>query len=314
MQDSFGRNIDYARISLTDRCNYRCVYCMPECGVEKKTHNDILSLEDTFKIICALKDLGVKKFRFTGGEPLVRKGAVDLIEKTAALDGVKTALTTNGVYLPECVDKLYDLKLNGLNVSIDTLDKDKYKIISGGGNLDDALNGLESAITAGINNIKINAVLMKGVNDDAIEEFATFGKEKGARVRFIELMPFSNGNSYEKYGISADEVIRRYNLKKVDIEEYTKNTEYYAFDDGKIVGFIRPISHKFCSECNRIRLTADGKLLLCLHRNIEVDLRDCLDDYDALKDRIIQAIKNKPESHNLDEGNLQSRSMNAIGG
>lgn len=287
---------------------------MPECGVEKKTHSDILSLEDTFKIICALKDLGVKKFRFTGGEPLVRKGAVDLIEKTAALDGVKTALTTNGVYLPKYVDKLYDLKLNGLNVSIDTLDKDKYKIISGGGNLDDAMKGLESAINAGIQNIKINAVLMKGVNDDAIEEFATFGKEKGARVRFIELMPFSNGNSYEKYGISADEVINRYNLKKIDLEEYTKNTEYYAFDNGKIVGFIRPISHKFCSECNRIRLTADGKLLLCLHRNIEVDLKDCLDDYDALKDRIKQAIMKKPESHNLDAGNLQSRSMNAIGG
>ncbi|MCQ2603178.1 MAG: GTP 3',8-cyclase MoaA [Clostridia bacterium] len=314
MQDNFGRNIDYARISLTDRCNYRCVYCMPECGVEKKTHNDILSLEDTFKIICGLKDLGIKKFRFTGGEPLVRKGAVDLIEKTAALEGVKTALTTNGVFVPICAQKLSEIGLQGLNISIDTLDKEKYKIISGGGNLEDALKGLESAINAGIENIKINAVLMKGVNDDDIEKFAKFGKEKGARVRFIELMPFSNGNSFEKYGISADEVINRYNLKKVDIEEYTKNTEYYAFDDGKIVGFIRPISHKFCSECNRIRLTADGKLLLCLHRNIEVDLRDCLDDYDALKDRIKEAILNKPEGHNLDAGNLQSRSMNAIGG
>jgi len=314
MVDSFGRNIEYARISLTDRCNYRCLYCMPNCGIEKKSHSDILSLEDTYKIIEALKDLGIVKVRFTGGEPLVIKGALDIIEKTSKFSGLSTYITTNGVYLSDFAYKLVDCGISGLNISIDSLDEDKYKFVTNGGELSTVLEGIEKVKKAGIENIKVNAVLLKGINDDSILEFAKFGKDNHIEVRFIELMPFSHGDSYIKYGINSAEVISKYNLTKINQKQFTNNTEYYLTEDGNEIGFIRPISSKFCSMCNRIRITADGKMLLCLHQNIEIDLKDSLYDMDALKEKIKLGIMQKPLGHDLDKGNLQNRSMNAIGG
>jgi len=314
MLDDFNRQIEYARISLTDRCNYRCIYCMPECGIEKKSHSDIISLEDTYKIILALKELGIKKFRFTGGEPLVRKGAVDLINTVSKMDGITTYITTNGVMLSSFANCLASNGLSGVNISIDTLSADKYKQVTGGGKLIDALNGLNSAKEAGIKDIKVNAVLMKDFNDDEIELFATFGKDNNVRVRYIELMPFAYGNAYKTYGLSADSVISKYNLIKKETTEFTNNAEYYVFPNGNEVGFIRPLSNKFCSKCNRIRITSDGKLLLCLHKQIEVDLKDSLNDFDKLVETIKKGIMLKPAGHELCEGNLQERPMNSIGG
>jgi len=316
MIDGCNREINYARISLTDKCNFRCLYCMPECGIEKKEHSEIISLEDMFTVIKVLSELGIKKVRFTGGEPLVRKGAIDLIERVhEELPSIENiSITTNGVFLPSYIDRLKKVNLSSVNISIDSFNEDDYRKITRGGNLKDALEGLKCAKEANIDKIKLNAVLLKGINDDKIKDFADFGRENNVEVRFIELMPFSYGNSYDEYGISASEVIENNQLTKIEKLTFTNNTEYYTFKDGTQIGFIRPLSHKFCEYCNRIRITADGKMLLCLHRTEEIDLKGNFDRLDALKYMIREGIINKPKCHNLTAGEYQNRYMNRIGG
>ncbi|MBR4800560.1 MAG: GTP 3',8-cyclase MoaA [Clostridia bacterium] len=308
MKDTFQREITYLRVSLTDLCNYRCRYCMKERGVEKKSHADLLTLEETFDVISAFKSLGGKKVRFTGGEPLVRRGAVSLIERVGRELDLEIGLTTNGVYLPEHIDRLKDV-VSLVNVSIDTLDRDKYRFITMDGNLDDAIAGLVAA-KKNVDNVKVNAVLMRGINDDSVKEFADFASDMGVTLRFIELMPFAENNAYDKFGISATEVIDRYGLTLV---ETVGNAEYYSFADGKRVGFIRPLSNKFCAECNRLRLTSDGKLLPCLHGEGEIDVKPYLKDGNV-EDAIKEAISQKPFCHNIDGGKMQTRRMNYIGG
>ncbi|MBQ3755179.1 MAG: GTP 3',8-cyclase MoaA [Clostridia bacterium] len=308
MKDAFEREIDYLRVSLTDLCNYRCKYCMKEGGVEKKSHADMLTLEEVFDVISAFKSLGGKKVRFTGGEPLVRKGAVSLIERVGRELDVEIGLTTNGVYLPENIDRLKDV-VSLVNVSIDTLDKDKYRFVTMGGNLDDALAGLKAA-RDNVKNVKVNAVLMRGINDESVKEFADFANSMGVTLRFIELMPFAENNAYAQYGISATEIIERYGLRHV---ETIGNAEYYAFADGKKVGFIRPLSNKFCKDCNRLRLTSDGKLLPCLHGEGEIDVKPYLKD-GKVQEALLQAVASKPFCHNIDSGKMQTRKMNYIGG
>ena len=308
MKDNFQREISYLRVSLTDLCNYRCRYCMKESGVEKKSHADLLTLEETFDVISAFKSLGGKKVRFTGGEPLVRKGAVSLIERVGNELDFEIGLTTNGVYLTEHIDRLKDV-VSLVNVSIDTLDVDKYRFVTMGGNLSDALAGLEAA-KKNIENVKVNAVLMRGINDNSIKEFADFAANNGVTLRFIELMPFAENNAYEKYGISATEVIDKYGLTLV---ETIGNAEYYAFEDGRRVGFIRPLSKKFCADCNRLRLTSDGKLLPCLHGEGEIDVKPYIKSGNV-EDAIRLAISQKPFCHHIDGGKMQTRHMNYIGG
>ena len=315
MLDSFGREIDYLRISITDRCNFRCVYCMPEEGIVKKEHSDILSFEGILRIVKALSKYGIKKVRVTGGEPMVRKGCLSFINQLGSILGINdVCLTTNGFYLKDAEQELKHNKIDMLNVSLDTLDKNTFAQITRGGDLDKVLQGLDTAVKCGIKNIKINAVLMRGVNDNAIREFAEFGKAHNFKIRFIEIMPFSVNNSYEKYGITADEIIAKYNLIRTPEKDYSNNIETYAFEDELEVGFIRPISKKFCEKCNRLRLTADGKLLLCLHGSAYIDLKDVLDDENKLNEAIESAFKNKPREHNIDLGQIQKRDMNRIGG
>lgn len=308
MKDTFSREISYLRVSLTDLCNYRCKYCMKEGGVEKKSHADMLTLEETFDVIAAFKSLGGKKVRFTGGEPLVRKGAAKLIERVGRELDVEVGLTTNGVYLPAHIDELKDV-VSLINVSIDTLDRDKYRFVTMGGNLDDALAGLTAAKN-NVKTVKVNAVLMRGINDEDVKEFADFADDMGVTLRFIELMPFAENSAYEKYGISATEVIDRYDLQ---FEETVGNAEYYSFADGKRVGFIRPLSNKFCADCNRLRLTSDGKLLPCLHGEGEIDVKPYL-KAGNVEEAIKLAITQKPFCHNIDGGKMQTRKMNYIGG
>ena len=315
MLDGFGRNIDYLRVSITDRCNFRCLYCMPEEGVPKKDHNDILSFEQMESIIEVLAELGIKKIRVTGGEPLVRKGCVDFIDKISKIKGIEqVCLTTNGFYIDSHKEELKNTRLDLLNISLDSLNEDKFKIITRCGDIKEVLSGIETAREIGVKNIKINAVLMKGINDDEIREFAEFGKEKNVKIRFIEIMPFSVCNSYEKYGISADEIIKKYDLIRTPDKDYSNNVETYKFKDGLEVGFIRPISNKFCPACNRIRLTAEGKLLLCLHGTAYIDLKDKLGDKEAIKNAILEGILKKPKEHGIDLGVIQNREMNSIGG
>ena len=307
MKDSFGREIDYLRVSLTDRCNYRCVYCMKETGVEKKSHSDILTLEETYSIIEAFVALGGKKVRFTGGEPLVRKNAISLIERVGKLSLDKMSLTTNGVYLPEYADRLKEAGISAVNISIDSIDEDKYRFVTVGGNLNDALNGLKKAKE--LFDVKINAVLMKGINDD-VRPFAEFAADNGVLLRFIELMPFAENDSYQKYGVPATEIIEK---KHLSLSETVGNTDYYAFDDGIKVGFIRPLSHKFCGGCNRLRLTSDGKILPCLHGDAEIDIKPYLKS-GSVTEGLLKAISIKPACHKMDGGIWQTRKMNYIGG
>ena len=233
MRDGFGREIDYLRASLTDLCNLRCIYCMNGGGVEKKAHSDILTLEDVFSVISAFVDTGGKKVRFTGGEPLVRRNAISLIERTGKLGLERLGITTNGIYLPEYAERLCDAGVNAVNISIDSIEPDKYRRITVTGELEDALKGLDVAVKT-FKNVKINAVLMRGVNDD-IRLFAEFAAERGAMLRYIELMPFACNDSYKHYGVSAVEVIEKYGLRPI---ECVGNTDVYAFEDGLRVGFI----------------------------------------------------------------------------
>lgn len=310
MTDKFGRQIDYMRVSLTDRCNYRCVYCMGNEGIEKKSHDDILSLERIFDVIRAFVNVGGKKIRFTGGEPFVRKGAADLIRKTkSAFPDCTVAITTNGVLLPAYIEEIKN-SVDAINISIDSLDPDVYARVTRGGRLSDALDGLRVAKENTFAEIKINAVLMKDVNDGEVRAFADFGRERGVRVRFIETMPFRDNASLKKYMISSEKIIGEYGLA---FHESDNNARYYLFPDGTEIGFISALSHKFCADCNRIRLTADGKLLPCLHGNREIDLKPYFDDND-IENAFKVAIMQKPKSHNIDRGDLQQRSMNSIGG
>lgn len=308
MKDPFGREIDYLRVSLTDLCNYRCIYCMKECGVEKKSHGEILALEEIFSVVEAFAKLGGKKVRFTGGEPLVRRNALSLIQRVGELSLQKIGLTTNGVFLPQHAETLAEAGVTSVNVSIDTLDEEKYRLITKGGDKNDALAGLNAA-TEWFEEVKINAVLMRGINDD-VRPFAEFVYEKKLPLRFIELMPFAENDAYKKYGVSASEVIEKNGLM---LSETVGNTDYYVFSDGVKVGFIRPLSHKFCGGCNRLRLTSDGKLLPCLHGKEEIDIKPFLKEGNIEKG-ILQAIEKKPICHNMGNGILQTRKMNYIGG
>lgn len=318
MKDSFGRKINYLRVSLTDRCNLRCRYCMPEEGIDNKlSHQDMLSLEETYDLIKDFVELGIDKIRFTGGEPLVRKGIVELIEKVNKLEGVKEiAMTTNGLLLKDMAQSLKDAGLNRVNISLDTLDEDKYKEITRGGKLSKVLEGIDEAIKVGLTPIKINSVLVGGFNDDEIQDLVDLTK-KGIDIRFIELMPIGEAANFaqEKF-ISNNKVIEKVNkLIPIEKEDPSSPANYYKLDkaSGK-VGLINPISCKFCSDCNRVRLTSTGKLKLCLHSNREIDLGRALRDGKDIKKIISESIWTKEESHHLEDENYINRNMNQIGG
>lgn len=289
---------------------------MSEDGVQKKSHTQILRLEQIERIIDALSELGIKKIRFTGGEPLVRKGAVELIKNVSEnLKIEKLAITTNGSLLPKYIDELKKTRLDSYNISIDSLDKKKYEEITRGGNLQDAICAVEAVKKAGFESVKINAVLMKNFNDDEIFEFAKFGKKHNVLVRFIELMPFEDQSEFSNLAkMTFDEVLEKYpNLEYIGNKNST-NARYYKFSLGEEIGFINAMSHKFCDKCNRIRITADGKLLNCLHESKEFDLKPYLDDKEQLKQFIKKAVLEKPKCHHLENGAKQKRIMTRIGG
>lgn len=314
LTDGFGRKIEYARISVTDLCDLRCRYCMPECGVQKKQHGDILSLEELAEISAALSSLGVKKQRVTGGEPLVRRGLSELLKKMAADENVsEVCLTTNAQRLKENAALLVGA-VDRINVSLDTLNEIKYRELTRGGELKSALEGIEEARLVGFK-IKLNAVLLKGVNDGEIRELALFAKACNAELRCIELMPFGGQEEYVKqHFISSNDIIKRYDLQKSTNQAPSEKARRFVFPDGLPVSFISPLGDKFCAFCNRVRVTADGKLLNCLHENKEYDLKPFLGDSDKLKNAIVEAVSKKPKEHRMAEGLLQKRPMENIGG
>lgn len=318
MKDSFGREINYLRISLTDRCNLRCEYCMPEDGVRKIKHDDLLTLEEIYEITKVFVDLGINKIRLTGGEPLVRLGVLDLIKNISELDGVnEVAMTTNGQLLGEYARDLKDAGLTRLNISLDTLDKEKYKEITRGGDLDKVLEGIKKAKEIGLTPIKINTVLIGGFNEDEIPKLVNLTKDQKIDVRFIELMPIGEAAGFAKSKFIPNSKVLEIasGLEAVEAEDKSSPAVYYKLPNalGK-VGIINPISCKFCSSCNRVRLTSTGVLKLCLHSNREIDLREAFRNKEDIKSIIEEAIFSKEEEHHLENKKYISRNMNQIGG
>lgn len=311
MRDGFGRVINYARISATDLCDLRCLYCMPE-GCVKKSRREILSLEELGEISEVLAELGVSKQRVTGGEPLVRRGILNLLETMGADKKIDVlSLTTNGQRLPETAEDLKKAGVKNINVSLDSLDDGKYKLLTGGGKAEKVLEGIEKITALGFK-VKLNSVLVKGVNDSEVYDLAVFARKRDIPVRFIELMPFSNQKNYaEEHFISVDEIVSKYGLTEAGRRGKAVR---YLFPDGTPAEFIGAVSRKFCDGCDRIRITADGKLINCLHEAKEYDLKPYLGDKENMKDFITKCVLKKPAGHNLEKGVLQKRGMEDIGG
>lgn len=318
MLDNKGRVIDYLRISLTDRCNLRCIYCMPEEGITKRNHEDIIRFEEFEKIIIAFANLGINKIRFTGGEPLILKGIDKLISFTSRIPSIEDiAITTNGILLGDMAQNLKDSGLKRVNISLDTLNERKYKKITRGGDINKVFSSIEKCLDIGLTPVKINVVLMKGINDDEIEEFIKLTEKIPVHVRFIELMPIGEGlKLYDENGMGVNNILNNYpELKPID--DKSNVASVYKKDDSKgTVGLISPMNCKFCDECNRIRLTSTGSIKPCLHSQEEINLKPYINDEKILLEKIKNAIFNKPEEHYLeiDKKSRTERNMYQIGG
>ena len=315
MRDAFRREIDYLRISLTDRCNYRCVYCMPPEGVAKRCHSDMLTLEEIEEIARAAVSLGVRKLRVTGGEPLVRRGVADLCRKLGEIPGVEDlSLTTNGALLAPLAAELKAAGVGRVNISLDTLDPKKFRTITRGGELSDCLAGIQAALDCGMDPVKLNVVLIGGYNDDEIPTLAALSARWGVEVRFIELMPIGHTVPFgpEAY-LPADTVLAR--LEGWTAEGGEGVARMFRLRDGGRIGLISPLSCQFCAWCNRLRLTADGFLKPCLHSREEIPVRGLHGE--ALKRAILSAAAAKPADHGPLSDQCRSasrRDMHRIGG
>ncbi len=325
LRDKFERVIDYLRISITDRCNLRCVYCMPESGVKLFERKEILTYEEIIRVAGIAASLGVRKIRITGGEPLTRKNVSFLIASLKAISGIEDiSLTTNGVLLEKYARELADSGLNRVNISLDTLRPDRYREITRGGDISPVLKGIDAAEQAGLLPVKINMVPVRHLNDDEIADFARMTLATPRHVRFIEFMPIGSRDlwSDERY-ISTDELKKTVEkigpLNPVRLRKMGP-ARYFKFDGASgVVGFISALTHHFCGDCNRLRLTADGRLRPCLFSETEIDLKPALRKQFSDKEieRLLRlAIEVKPEGHNIDQrSDLSSlRNMSRIGG
>ena len=317
MIDHFGREISYMRVSVTDKCNLRCRYCMPAEGVCKKSHDEMLTEEEIITAVQAAAGLGIKKIRITGGEPLVKRNIVSICRRTAQVPGIEdVGITTNGVLLPELAKDLKEAGVRRVNFSLDTLNPEKYAHITRIGTLDNALAGLEAALETGFEKIKINAVLIGGFNDDEIADLAGLTRKYPVDMRFIEMMPmYDSGDFTEASFIPASRVLDAL-PDAVPVPHDGGVAKLYRLPGAQgNVGLIRPISAHFCNECNRIRLTADGKIKTCLHSADEYDLKGMT--LEQMTEQLRQAILEKPEWHGVlshDHRSHAGRNMNQIGG
>lgn len=319
------RKIDYIRISVTDRCNLRCLYCMPEEGVELMKHKDLMSFEEVEYLVRSLVPLGIKKIRLTGGEPLVRLGIKDLISRLRSIEEIEDiTLTTNGILLEEMASGLKEAGLSRVNVSLDTLDPDKFKKITRWGTLDKVLAGINKSIEVGLTPVKINVVAIRGFNDDEFLSLTRFAFDNPVQLRFIELMPIGESDEeafLKHYPIDDIKALIEKEFKLESTDKYRTNgpAENYEIIGGKGgIGFIGALSHKFCSRCNRLRVTADGKMRPCLHKDLEYDVLELIRN--GASSEVIRAfvegiILGKPEGHDMENGwGNQRRKMSQIGG
>lgn len=327
MKDQFKRDINYLRVSVTDRCNLRCVYCMPEDGVAITDHDAILSFEEILRVIKAGVKVGISKIRLTGGEPLVRKGIIDLVRDISSIPEIDdVALTTNGILLPQMAKELKDAGLNRINISLDTLNAERFEQVTRIGKLGEVWAGINAAIKEGFNPIKLNTVIMRGFNDDEIVDLARMTKDLPLHLRFIEIMPIGSTEewSMEKH-VSTREIFDiLYKelgiLKGVPKMVGNGPAKYYKIPGSKgTIGFIGAISQHFCDNCNRLRLTSEGKLRPCLQSPVEIDIKNALrneaSDIELVRifrDVVIQ----KPQKHTMVEDGWgeNNRGMSQIGG
>jgi len=324
--DDFGRQVDYVRISVTDRCDFRCVYCMAE-EMTFLPRESIMSLEEIALVARAFVELGVSRIRLTGGEPLVRRGLVDNLHHIGRLKGLDELLiTTNGSQLVRHAKALKEAGVKRLNVSLDSLDEAKFKAMTRTGKLPQVLQGINAAIEEGFERIKINAVVMRGSNDDEVLDLVEFARDKGIDIAFIEEMPLGTIESHDRaltYCSSDD--VREIIEQRYPLTHNPKKTagpsRYYSMPNHDTrIGFISPHSHNFCGDCNRVRVTVEGRLLLCLGNEHSVDLMPILrghpGEVEHLKQAIIASMALKPEKHHFDlhEKPQILRFMNATGG
>jgi cyclic pyranopterin phosphate synthase len=307
--DNFGRTIDYLRLSVTDRCNLNCAYCHHSAGGGE----NLLTLAEISKTVRLFAECGIRKIRLTGGEPLVRDDIFEIVRICKETEGIREiTLTTNGILLPEMARGLKAAGLDRVNISIDSLDPQQYKQIARADSLRDALSGVDAAINAGLKPVKLNTVLMSGVNDHEIDSFIALTKDKDVQVRFIEYMPM--GEAHKGKYISAEQVVSaRPQLKKYDETKGVETLYYIDGHKGK-VGFIAPVSQPFCERCNRIRVTADCKIRHCLGDNLETDLREILKEENQTALKLIQAAIEEKPSKGFCRGFVTNRGMGNIGG
>ena len=321
LTDDFGRDLNYVRISVTDRCNYRCRYCMPPEGVEYLEHSEIMRYEEISFLCSVLWELGVRKVRFTGGEPLVRNGLVSFLkELNREFPDMKTALTTNGSLLGEYAEGLAEANLHSLNISLDTLDPVKFAEVTRLGDMDRVIFGIRAAVGAGLRNIKLNTVLIRGFNDGEIGTLMDFAKKERVLLRLIEFMPLEDDVWSEDAFISGEEILRMlpdgdsWKAEKHD-SELSGPAKYYTNEKtGDSIGIITAVSNHFCKHCNRLRVSATGKLRTCLFAPDETPMRHLILDADreGLRKLILGSIKNKPRCWNdVRTGHQQ---MSGIGG
>ena len=313
MKDRFGRNITYLRISVTDLCNLRCKYCMPESGVKSLCHSDILSIEEIVEIVKVASKNGIKKIRLTGGEPLVRRGFINLCKQISEINEIEDiAITTNGVYLKSMADELFENKVRRINFSLDTLVKEKYNDITRRNDFDKTMESLFYVIKKGFK-VKINVVLIGGFNDDEIQDFVNLANDYDLEVRFIELMQIGETANWSKDKFVSNKIVLE-KVPELEFDGVSGVAKIYKIKGQKgRIGLISPISCSFCEDCNRIRLTSDGKLKPCLHSKDEINLKGLSGE--ELEEVFKRGIYEKPEKHHLEDGKSESaRDMNKIGG
>ena len=320
ISDSFQRPINYLRISVTDRCNLRCVYCMPPGGIPLMPRNEILRYEEIQAVARAAAELGITKVRLTGGEPLARAQLTSLVHMLSQIESIDDiSLTTNGLLLKRYAAPLKQAGLKRVNVSLDTLNREKFQGITRGDRLSDVLAGMEAARMVGLDPVKVNMVVMRGINDDEVLDFARLTMDQGWHVRFIESMPFATNLEFVPVSEIQKRLLSLGELETYPFSQGNGPARYFRFPHASgTIGFISPLSEHFCFNCNRLRLTADGQLHPCLLSDEEVDLRKPLRhgaSTEELIQLIRQAVVSKPERHRLGEGiSPPKRPMCQVGG
>lgn len=320
MRDQYGREITYLRLSITPRCNLNCIYCRPgHCpsGFDPYAQAQVLTPGEIERLVATLVQLGISKVRLTGGEPLIRDDLEEIIQRIRRFPEIRDlSLTTNGQALAARAQALKDAGLMRINISLDSLRESTFSEITGNGSLQRVLDGIDASLAAGLHPVKLNTVLMRGINDDELDNLFDLTRERPLALRLIELMPMNETSAEQERLVTGTEILARYPALQRIADSYPgQPAEDYRLPGYRgTIGLIRPISHRFCHDCNRVRITADGKLKGCLGKDDETDLRPYFNDEAALRNFLAEAIFNKPLGHHFELKQTPQRSMDRTGG